>query len=352
MNTLMLRPSSAHRWMRCTASVDFCKDLPDTTSRAAEDGTWAHEIARNYLLGLDPGSFPDEWAEPILDYVNYVRKVSEVCENEWLEHNFSIVDGLRGTVDWAGADYKGDLHVVDFKFGQGVRVDVGTEAEPNEQLMCYALGAFKVAPRKAKTFVLHIAQPRMNNYQSLALPISALHLFESRLVNTMAAIEAGDVSYNPGEKQCHFCPGRAQCKTRRDYVLNRDFMGAMENGLTDADTAKLFGQVAAIKKFCSDIEGRALQLANKKSLPGYKIVAGRGTSAWTEDASIALEKELGENAFTKKTISITDAKKVLPKNHEIFTTCVVKKSGAPNVVPEDDPRPALDNSAQSDFENL
>ena len=41
----LLGPSSAARWMACPPSVNLTKDMPDTTSEYATEGSLAHEIA-------------------------------------------------------------------------------------------------------------------------------------------------------------------------------------------------------------------------------------------------------------------------------------------------------------------
>jgi Protein of unknown function (DUF2800) len=40
-----LSPSSAERWMTCPGSVAACRDIPDTSSTHADEGTAAHHIA-------------------------------------------------------------------------------------------------------------------------------------------------------------------------------------------------------------------------------------------------------------------------------------------------------------------
>ena len=40
-----LSPSNAYQWMACTPSVILGSQFPDTSSKAAEEGTLAHELA-------------------------------------------------------------------------------------------------------------------------------------------------------------------------------------------------------------------------------------------------------------------------------------------------------------------
>lgn len=45
----LLSPSSAVRWMTCPGSVALTKDMPDTSSKFADEGTLAHALAERAL---------------------------------------------------------------------------------------------------------------------------------------------------------------------------------------------------------------------------------------------------------------------------------------------------------------
>jgi hypothetical protein len=80
-----LSPSSAVRWMTCPGSVALTKDMPDTSSKYADEGTDAHELAALCLdLKRDAVSFigdrmstgnvvDDDMARHVQSYVTYVR---------------------------------------------------------------------------------------------------------------------------------------------------------------------------------------------------------------------------------------------------------------------------------------
>ena len=53
MSHALLAPSSAHRWIECPGSVVLSKDIPETTSEYAEEGTFAHAVAAHCLNNPD-----------------------------------------------------------------------------------------------------------------------------------------------------------------------------------------------------------------------------------------------------------------------------------------------------------
>jgi len=80
-----LSPSSAARWMSCPGSVELTKDIPDTSSSFADEGTDAHELAAMCLesgkqaaefIGMTMGKgnlVTADMAEHVQSYVDYVR---------------------------------------------------------------------------------------------------------------------------------------------------------------------------------------------------------------------------------------------------------------------------------------
>lgn len=80
-----LSPSGAVRWMTCPGSVALTKDMADTSSKYADEGTDAHELAALCLeTNTNAGAYlgrvlteghtvDDDMARYVQQYVNYVR---------------------------------------------------------------------------------------------------------------------------------------------------------------------------------------------------------------------------------------------------------------------------------------
>ena len=177
----LLSPSSAHRWLACPASVGASQGIPDTSSVHAAEGSAAHELAAQCLgdtLPMEPAplvgqqasngvTFTAEMAGYVGDYVEFVRG--------WARGGALMVEqalDLAAITGEAGAQGTADavivagsrLHVIDLKYGRGVRVD----AERNPQLILYALAALDTLDPLGEVtdVMLTIHQPRLEHVSS------------------------------------------------------------------------------------------------------------------------------------------------------------------------------------------
>jgi len=131
-------PSAAERWMTCPGSVAACLDAPDSTSKYADEGTAAHELAERILRGADGASlvgldaengveFTQDMLGHVMKYVNYVRDlVASTGGTLLIEQKLPLKsltgEDANGTAD-AVIVTDDELIIVDLKFGMGVRVD-------------------------------------------------------------------------------------------------------------------------------------------------------------------------------------------------------------------------------------
>jgi hypothetical protein len=99
-------------------------------------------------------------------------------------------------------------------------------------------------------------------------------------------------------------------------------------------------------------------MLNGEAVPGYKVIAGRGSREWDDEAKV--KRALRENGFpddkthTTELMSVAAMEKALGKKKvtELLEDHIVKKTGAPTIAPETDKRPVYNRVAEAikDFE--
>lgn len=389
MSHAELSPSAAHRWLRCQGSVVLSKDIPNTSSEYAAEGSVAHDIGYRCLFeGRDAVTFigqtfthdgytftvTDEMAQHVQTYVDYVRRQTgtPLYEQKLPIMHITGEQDAHGTADAVVID--GDtLHILDLKYGMGVKVS----AELNEQLQLYALAALHQYSVIAefRTVVLHIVQPRLDHIDTWETTVDDLLEFQAEVALASLWVEEAkqqldDRHFVVGEKQCKFCPAKGDCRALANYVMNtvRDDFTDLSQPITDLNTDRgvdnqtlgnLMSAVPLIEDWCKAIRARVeSELFAGNAVDGFKLVEGRrGARKWTDEftAEHLLTAELGDDAFDVKLISPTFAEKLLKKSPcwEDIQALTTRSEGRPSVAPTSDKRPALSLASQpSDFENL
>lgn len=255
-----VRPSSAHRWLRCLGSVAMEAMAPDNDNIYSEEGHVAHLIGECVLRNrIDIANGKDLWAKggcetaaylnthplakdpkrapgdngPVVDE-EMVEKVGEYVDTVWelaqgnellIEQriDFSEIVGVPGQSGTADAVIlTGDeLQIHDLKYGAGKWVS----AYKNEQLQLYALGALNQFGmlQDFNSVRLFIHQPRRGNVSEWAISIEELNEFAERAREATAeAFIIANISkcenelplidtLTPGDIQCHFCKAKAIC---------------------------------------------------------------------------------------------------------------------------------------------
>lgn len=370
----LLSPSSASRWMICTASARATEDIEDTSSAAAEEGTAAHALAeiklkralkqitkRKYDTELklvkDTGYYNEEMEEHTDTYVNMVmeafseakaKTADAVIEIEArLDFSDCIPEGF-GTGDVIIiAD--GEISVIDFKYGKGVEVD----AENNPQMMIYALGAIRAFEdfydlSQAK---MQIIQPRLSNYSWMTREVTYLHKWrDEELAPAAKKAWDGKGIFVPGKDQCRFCKINRSCKARADYhmKLKEDYALEKANLLSNEDIAKILMQIDDMIRWADAVKSYALEKALEgEEIPRFKVVEGRSNRKITdEEAAVErLQKEgyTDKDYYNVKLKGITALEKEVGKTElaKILEGIIDKPAGKPALVPETDKRPPL-----------
>lgn len=369
-----LSPSSAHRWMQCAGSLILEKDIPDSSSEHAAQGTAAHFLASecleqgkdatdflNCFIGIKQGNaywldtaFDDnqsrfnvdlEMSENIQIYLDAVR--SQAVGNELLVEqrvDFSSYIGAENAFGTSDVIILTDdeIQVHDLKYGRGVKV----YAENNEQLKLYALGALNnfgaFGDFKQVRQVIH--QPRLNHYSEAVCTVDELLEFGQQAkgqASLIKMIESGDYPaeefLNPDEKQCQWCKAKATCPALAEHILKTvagEFedldavdLNAQINTATGEVTnlendrlSKFFSAIPLIEGWIKAVSGLVHnKLHQGESVPGYKIVQGKqGNRAWenAEEAEQMLKsmRLKTDQMYDLKLISPTTAEKLKKEN--------------------------------------
>jgi len=351
-----LGASNAHRWLVCPGSVEAERDIPNTTSPFAAEGTEAHELAelslRSGPAALDAYA-NSEMADFVRVYLEYVQQAATGSDLFEIEQRVSYADWIEGGFGTADAVIikDGVIHVCDLKYGMGVRVD----AENNPQGMLYALGAYAENAwiGNIHTARISIVQPRLDHISEWEISIDALLRWAEWAKQRAETTAEPDAPRVPGEKQCRFCKAKASCKALRDMteavILSEfDDLDNMPkaNTLSDAQMRAALDAKPLIESWLSAVEAVVKdRLSDGETFDGYKLVEGRSNRRWHDEAQAKgkLVEMLEDAAFVpRKIISPAQAEKALGKKRAgEVADLIVKPSGAPTLAKATDPRPAL-----------
>ena len=368
----ILSPSASHIWLRCTRAPRMCEDLPDQQTDYARQGTQAHRLCQYKLekaLGYDVRDpreeldlLDEEMESCSDDYVQFVMQLlsemRQTCSDpvilieqrldfsEWVPDGFGYGDCILV------AD--GAMHVIDFKYGEGVLVD----ARENSQMMCYALGAINLLDNlyDISSVSMTIFQPRRENVSTWTQDKFELLGWADTVLKPAADLAyKGEGTFCAGE-HCRFCRARATCRARAEYNLELaryDF--AMPDTLEDDEISAILSKIDSLTSWAADIREYALtQALSGKHFEGFKVVNGRSVRRYTSETDVAKAvSDAGFDPYERSILGITAMTKLLGKRRfeEILGQFVTKAPGKPTLVPESDKRQAA-SSAKDDFRDV
>lgn len=355
-----LSASSAHRWLNCTLSPMLEKDIPDTVNEYTEEGTLAHEIAETILkhaIGTisdeehdrilqelkEHESFYEGMLEEVKVYTDYcLSKYGKVYVEYTLDLSPYVPEGF-GTADCV-VIHDHQIEVVDLKFGKGVEVS----PKDNPQLMLYGLGALEAFDYiyDIEEVTMSVAQIRLHDVESYTMKAEDLRKWGEEVVKPKAQLAFEGKGETKAGEWCTFCKMKDRCKTRSQYLLESYEKYKGKEELKPEELAEILEKAKDIKKWLSDVEKYALDLALKGTdIPGFKVVEGRSNRIIVDpDALAKVLINLGYNEqeiFELK--SITALEKLLGKKKfaEISQKYITKPEGKPTLAKMSDKRQEL-----------
>lgn len=365
-----LRPSTAHRWMLCPGAPAAEAGLPDRPSSFADEGTAAHELAALVLNGASAGRLlgrplPVSGKVPGIDmgrhvraYVDHVRSLAGVLSVETpLDLSDWLGEDAGGTAD-AVVDGREGLHVVDLKYGRGVRVS----ARGNPQLRLYALGALsrRGGAQGGHPVTTTIVQPRLEHVDSETMTVDDLLWWSAEaLMPAVRAALAPGAPRRPSEEACRFCLARPTCPEAAgaaSEALAASFddldAPAPPASLTDEDLSRALRLRPVIEGWLRSVAAHVEGRVRSGGFPGWKLVAGRGRRAWAEGSEGTLDELLGDAAWTRERVSPAQAERLLGRADRHRLDGIVRSlPGRPVLAPQDDPRPAV-AACPDDFDEV
>ena len=328
--------SVAARVLRCSASVDLIQEVPAylrKSSAYADRGTACH-AAITLLLAEDAHSCAENLAGKTFgnytitfdDVENALRPAYAHVETlldapgaeYYLEQRvvFPTIPDTWGTVDLLVRIGR-TIHVIDFKFGIGVRVCAlspdGDEDVINAQLLFYAAAArhsLREFFAGVESIVLTIPQPVSIDVD--AEMVSSVAVTHAELDAFIAAYRAAceealsDAPRLERGDWCRFCAARPICPAHAGPLLDlAQFVVPPPGDALAAPPAKEaylqlladgLNLVAAVKDIRTALHDQAKRaLENGDPIPGYTLSAGRAERRWRggENTAIAALESLG-----------------------------------------------------------
>jgi hypothetical protein len=350
--------STAKRVINCPASVKLVQQMPpQPESEHAARGTLLHNVIAELLefdkkpeqcLGatyktqtltqelIDEKIIP---ALEALDEIDPEKAMEYMVETRVAFGDF--LPGVFGSTDLLGRKGK-RAFVLDWKFGDGVLV----AAENNPQLLFYAAAAMRT-PAAQWVFegveeieCIIVQPPAMRRWVTTPARVKE---FEQELLYAVRLSSWADAPMQTGD-HCRWCTAKPICP---------QMTGAADRALKTQLAALPAEQIATqlqqadmLEDYIKNVRALAFQLLeNGHPVPGYKLVAKRGTRQWVEEAKIEawVDANKIEDAYEPVKIkSPAQLEKVLKKAKiEFPAEMVVSISSGDTLAAESDPRPAV-----------
>lgn len=397
----LLSPSGSKKWLGCPASLICEADIPNTSGKAAVQGTAMHLLAETLINRIIKNDYPvragsykgsyvlnegkgpikslvkvkpgavlinDDFVKQVDSYVDYCRPIIDSAEMVEVEsrvnltrvlHHGAEVNGSPlktfGTADLVAVMPGGLMIVGDLKTGRHK-----VSAKQNKQMMVYALGLLAKYSRvyDITSVRLVIFQPYAGGADEWDVSVEELNVFkEEASKGALRAIDAYNrgkkaltaSDFNPSADACQWCRFADKCNAKRK-VANKE----VEEDLADEAVELTIEQIKAeydklplMRQHIADIEKAMFNaLMNGAKVEGLKLVEGRaGNRSWTDEAVVIAR--FGDKVMTESVMTPTAAMKAIPEDE--LAEFITRKPGQPSIATADDKRPEWKSVTDGDL---
>ena len=344
---LKLRPSSASRWIACPASAKLSLQVPyQESGEAAKIGTAIHALAETcFQLDSDPMKFVGQVVEGItmteencsfaMQHLIAIWAIQDELGSVKVEQKVSMYERpthtLVGTADVIGySPNTKKLIIADLKTGRGY-----VDAEDNEQLKIYALGAIKSQALDATDIEFWIIQPHHGELRKHHMTRQELDKWRFEVLAPAVENTISDnPAYNPSESACQWCPAKHICPAQKEQfdivaaqpditTMTKEDIKEVMLTLTPAQITALLDKAPLVEKFIDAVREHATkQMEAGEVIPGWQLQPKRASRKWID--SNAARKALTDagltdsQIFETELISPTAAEKLLPKEQRVI----------------------------------
>ena len=342
--------SASERWLRCPASVNMTRNIPDSGgSLASEEGTFAHSLLERAVnrwiitdeVRWNPAEIPAQYDQNMNEHLNdaFALIVAEVerlrdmgqkdirvyAERKVDMHYLTGRDDTWGTADIIveSEDY---LIVIDLKYGKGVFVEADTT-----QNRLYLLGAMCPTMKKTKGDMPWVSvkgviiQPRYPDAEGEIIrdveftPEELDSWFHETVAPAMKLTDEPPPPV-PGEKQCRWCLAKPTCPAVKQQVadacsvflpvegaaVSEAVVPSIDEAVTDDELANLLqvhDQIPFINGYLKAVSERIRKLLEQRDprLHGrLKLVVSRRTTKWSESDHVVVDALVAGKGRTVK----------------------------------------------------
>lgn len=379
----LLSASGASRWLACTPSARLDEQYEDTESDYAAEGTLAHEYAE-LLLMKQCGMVEDDakweqdmvavkghrlWKQEMVREVDkhvvfvmetladykakdpeaYILLERKVDYSQWVPEGFGTGDV---TIISPGLSL---LHIIDLKYGKGIKV----YAIQNSQLKLYAAGSYWDIEllHDVETVYMSISQPRLNHMDTWNMSTRALLTWLEVEVQPKAKLAFEGQGILVAGEHCRWCAHKPRCRVLLQEnltIAKHEF--AQPEALSDQELVEALSKIEDLHAWLKGVKDYMYKQALiGRNWPGMKLVTGISRRKFADDKAVIKKlRSLGfkKKDFTKEKLAgISHIADLMTKDEfdKHLTGLIVKPEGAPTLVPADDPRQDMRNTAADDF---